>query len=143
MGEKKDKVRLEAEAYYIENSEATQLEIAELFKVTQKTISAWSIKYDWEQKRTDLHTSPVKIKQLLQREALAVAQGKPATINADAMSKLISAIDKLGSKASPVVVARILKELDNFISEIDPHFAAKLTDFHKKFLQHRINQEVQ
>lgn len=142
MGEKKDKVRHEAEAYYIDNPEATQTEVAELYKVTQKTISSWCIKYEWEQKRIDFHSSPIKLKQLLQREAMLVAQGKPSTVNADALSKLISGIDKLSSKANPIVVARVLKELDNFISEIDPHFAAKLTDYHKKFLQHRINLEL-
>lgn len=142
MGEKKDKIRHEAEAYYIDNPEATQTEVAELYKVTQKTISSWCIKYEWEQKRIDFHSSPIKLKQLLQREAMLVAQGKASTVNADALSKLISGIDKLSNKANPIVVARVLKELDNFISEIDPHFAAKLTDYHKKFLQHRINLEL-
>jgi len=143
MGEKKDKIRHEAEAYYIDNPEATQTEIAELFKVTQKTISSWCVKYDWEQKRVDFHSSPIKIKQLLQREAILVAQGKPSVVNADAIAKLMSAIDRCEKKANPIVIARILKDVDNFISELDPHFAAKLTDFHKRFLQHRINLELQ
>ncbi len=143
MGANKDKTRIEAEAYYIDNPDATQQQIAELYSVTQKTVSKWANQFDWEQKRVDFHSSPIKIKQLLQKEVLLVASGKPSTINADSISKLMSALDRCDKKANPVIVARILKDVDNFVSEHDPHFAVKLTEFHKKFLQHRINLELQ
>ncbi|MFC0186006.1 hypothetical protein ACFFJX_27655 [Pseudarcicella hirudinis] len=72
---------------------------------------------------------------------LKVASGTPGTLNADSISKLMSALDKCDKKADPIVVSRVLKDLANFVSENDPQFAAKMTDWMKKFLQHRINIE--
>ena len=141
MGKSKDSIRLKAEAHFIENVEATQKEIADLYNVTPKTVGAWFKDYDWEQKRLDFHASPTKIKQLLQHELLNIANGQPAKLPADGISKLMSTLDKLNKQADPIIVHSILKELDLFISQIDPAFAAKCTGFHKMFLKHRINLE--
>lgn len=141
MSTRKGKTRQQAEEWYIENSESTQLECAELFNTTPKTIGVWVKKYNWEEKRLDFHSSPVKVKQLLQREILNVSQGKQPTLPADTISKLMAALDRCDKKADPIVVQRILKDLDNHISMEDPAFAAKCTPFHKRFLQHRINLE--
>ena len=59
----KNDVRLKAEAYYIENVEATNKEVAELFKITEKTLGTWVTKYNWEEKRWDFNASPTFIKQ--------------------------------------------------------------------------------
>ena len=40
MATKKDSIRLKAEAYYIENMEASQKEVAALYKVTELTVAA-------------------------------------------------------------------------------------------------------
>jgi predicted transcriptional regulator len=141
MGAKKDKIRQQAEEYYLDNIEATQQQVAELFGVTQKTVSSWATSGDWNEKRINLHASPIKIKQLLQQELLNVASGQAAKLNADSISKLMSALDKCDKKADPIVVARVMKDFASFVSESDAHFAVKLTDWMKKFLQHRINQE--
>lgn len=135
------KKRQKAEEWYIEHFEATQKEIATLFNVTEKTIGNWKEKYGWEKKRLDYHSSPVRIKELLQQELMRIAQGEPAKLNADSVSKLMSALDKLDKKADPIVVQKILKDLDNFISESDPEFAIRCTEFHRQFLIHRINLE--
>lgn len=142
MAGKKDKTRQQAMDWFVDNFEATKKEVSELFGVTEKTIGAWSTADDWEGKRLDYHSSPIKIKQLIQRELLSVVQGNAATLPADSISKLMSAMDRLERKADPTVVARILKDLDNFISEDDPAFALKATHFHKQFLIHRINLEA-
>lgn len=138
MARGKDATRLKAEAYFIENIEATNKEVAELFKVTEKTIAAWVNKYNWEDKRWDFNASPTFIKQKLQQEAVRVVNGEPSTFSADTIAKIMSAIDKVDKSADPVVIHKILKELDNFISEIDPEFATECTKYHKQFLQHRI-----
>jgi transposase len=139
---KKDAIRQKAEDWFIENSDCTQAEIAEQFSVSTQTVNKWYQKYNWEDQRRDYHSSPIKIKQLLQQELLAVAQGKEAKLNADAISKLNVAIDRLDKKLDAFVVKRVLVELDNFISQIDPKFAAQCTPFHKQYLQHRINLEI-
>lgn len=142
MGAKKDGIRQKAEDYFIENLDATQAEVAELFKVTPKTLGDWFKKHDWETKRLDYHSSPVRIKQLTQRELLSVAQGNTPKLPADTMSKLMAVLDKCDKKADPIVVSRILKDLDNFTCSIDPEHALKSAIIHKQFLQHRINLEA-
>ncbi|MCK0203286.1 phage terminase small subunit-related protein [Ornithobacterium rhinotracheale] len=135
----KTHTRLKAEEFYIENLEITLKEVAEHFKVTEKTIGNWAKADNWEQKRLNFHASPTAIKQKLQQEALRVANGEPATFNADAVNKLMAAIDRLNKQADPIVIHKILKELDFFIAEQDPQFAKECTKYHKLFLQLKIN----
>lgn len=135
---KKTNKRL-AEDFFIENFNATQKEVAELFGVTENTISAWAKAGDWTKRREEYHSSPVKIKQLLQQELLSVAQGNPAKLNADSISKLQKVIGELKKYADPTVIQQILKDLDNFVAEQDPKLASKMTGFHRQFLIHRIN----
>lgn len=134
----KNDTRLKAEAYYIENVDATQKEVAELFKVTEKTVGTWVNKYDWEDKRWSFNASPTFIKQKLQQEAHNIVIGGKPNFSADAVNKIMSAIEKIDKSADPVIVHKILKELDNFISEIDPNFATECTKYHKQFLQYKI-----
>ena len=141
MAKSKDAIRQKAEAYYIENFEATRKEVSELFKITEKTAGDWCTKFDWDEKRYDFHASPTKIKQLLQQELLNVASGEKPKLPADGISKLMSALDKCEKKADPIVVHKILKDLDLFISQMDAEFAQRCTPFHKLFLQHRISLE--
>lgn len=141
MAGRKDVVRVKAEEYFIENIDCTYKEVAELFKTTEKTIGAWAKKYDWENKQLDFHASPTRIKQLFQKEVLNIASGGKPTFSADSVSKLMVGLDKLDKKADPVVVHKILKDLDLFVSQIDPDFAILCIPFHKLFLQHRISLE--
>lgn len=141
MGIKKGDKRQLAEDFYVENQDVTQLGVSEIFNVSPKTICTWAKKYKWEQRRLDYHSSPVRIKQLLQKELMNVAKGEQPTLPADNISKLMAALDRCEKKADPIVVHKILKDLDNFISQHDPAFAAQVTAFHKLFLQHRINLE--
>lgn len=137
----KTQTRQKAEAFFIENIEVTLKEVAEHFKTTEKTIGSWAKRDNWEAKRLDFHASPTVIKQRLQQEALRITAGEDAAFNADAINKLMAAIDRLDKRADPIVVHKILKDLDMFISEIDPEFATQCTAYHKQFLQHRINLE--
>ncbi|MDR0792007.1 MAG: DUF1804 family protein [Chitinophagaceae bacterium] len=142
MGLKKDRVRELAKDFYVQNFEATQQEVAEMYGVTTKTITEWKTKGKWEDARRNYHSSPVKIKQLLQDELLSVAQGNKPKLNADSIAKLMSALDRCERKLDPTVVAKILYELDNFISKIDPKFAAQVLPYNKQFLLYKISLEV-
>ena len=141
MSSKKDSVRLKAEAYYIENINASQKEVATLYKVTELTINRWVNKYGWEEKRMNFHASPTIIKQKLQQETLHILNGGKPTFVAKDVDQLMRALEKCDKQADPIVVHRILKDLDNFISEIDPSFASECTKYHKQFLQYRISLE--
>lgn len=138
---KKDTTRLKAEQYYIENMEATQQEVAELYSVRPATIGEWAKKYDWEEKRLNFHASPTIIKQKLQAETIRIMNGEGATFSADAVAKLMAALDRCDKQADPITVYKILTELDFFISQIDPEFARACTKFHKQFLQQKISNE--
>jgi len=139
---KKDSIRVKAEEWFIDHPDCTQAEIAELFKVTTNTVSAWAAKHNWDDKRLDYNSSPVKTKQILQAEFIWIAGGNKPRIDTDALSKVNASLERVDRKADPYVVAQILKELDNFISQQDPKFATLCTPFHKLFLQHRINLEA-
>ena len=76
---KKNKQRIKAEQYYIENIEVTQAEVAELYGVRPATIGEWVKKYDWEDKRLNFHASPTIIKQKLQAETIRVMNGQEPT----------------------------------------------------------------
>ena len=90
----------------------------------------------------NFHASPTVIKQKLQQETLRIINGGVPTFSATGVEKLMKALDRCDKQADPVVVHRILKDLDNFISEVDPAFAAQCTQYHKQFLQHRISIEI-
>lgn len=141
MGAKKDKTREQAKAYFIDNIDCTYKEVAELYSVTEKTLSKWATEDDWQEQRINYHASPIKIKQRLQQELMTVTSGGVATLNADSVSKLMSALDRCDKKADPNVVARVLKDLDNYISELDPKIAISVQPYHKQFLRHRIQLE--
>ncbi|MFK7058909.1 hypothetical protein V3Q90_02075 [Flavobacterium oreochromis] len=141
MGLNKDSQRQKAENFFIENIESTQKDIAELFNVTVQSVNSWYKKYDWKEKRLDFHASPTRIKQRLQEEILNITSGGTPKFSSDSVAKLMSALDRCNTIADPIVVQKILKDLDLFVARIDPKRASENTKFHKMFLQHRIAQE--
>jgi len=142
MGLKKDRIRELAKDFFVQNFDATQQEVAKLFSVTPKTINYWKTQDKWEDARRDYHASPVKIKQLLQDELLSISQGNPPKLKVDNIAKLMAALDRCERKLDPTVVAKVLKELDNFTAKINPKFANEATLYHKQFLLHRISMEA-
>lgn len=141
MARGKDGIRQKTEDYYIENIDTDAREIAELFNVHYDTVRGWIKKYDWEDKRWSFNSSPTIIKQKLQQEAHNIVNGGKPNFSADAVNKIMSAIEKIDKSADPVIIHKVLKDLDNFISETDPAFATECTKYHKRFLQHRISIE--
>lgn len=133
--------RKSAEEFFIENLQITQKQVAEIFGITENTISRWAKEDEWVAKRNQYHASPVKIRQLLQEELLRVAGGEEPTLNADGIRKLQLSIAQVQKAASPIVVNQILKELDNFISEQDPELAQRMLKYHKAFLRMKIENE--
>ena len=142
MAQTKDNVRQKAEHFFIENIETTQKDIAELFKVSTPTVNAWYKKYDWKERRLDFHASPTRIRQRIQEELLNITGGGTPKFSSDSVAKLMSALDKCNKAADPIVVQKILKDLDLFVSQINPKLAHQYTDYHRQFLQHRIALET-
>ena len=137
-----------AEWLYIEKGLKPEAIAAELDR-NIKTIYQWRDDGGWEDKKNLFDLGPTELKRILMEAAIRIAKGEKRTddqgneikeIDADAISKIMKAYDYMCKKVSPEVVRDVVKECDDFISEIDPEDAVKITKYHKMFLTHKINQ---
>lgn len=145
MGEiSNDKKRGIAEDMYIRLG-LTGREIAENLGVTEQTVSRWKKgregEKSWDDRRTESCLTPLKIKELLLKEAEKLARGEESTVKADQLSKIMSAIDQLDKKINVRTVMDVFREFDNWMAEQEPATAVQFTRFHKLFLQYRISLE--
>lgn len=124
----------------------TGREIADSLGVTEQTVSRWKKGRDgeksWDDRKTESQLTPLKIKELLLKEAEKIAKGEESAIQADKLSKIMSAIDQLDKKINVRTVMDIFKEFDLWMSEQDPATAILFTKYHKLFLQYRISIEA-
>ena len=140
-----DKKREIAEDMYIRLG-MTGREIADSLSVTEQTVSRWKKGRDgeksWDDRKTESQLTPLKIKELLLKEAEKIAKGEESTIQADKLSKIMSAIDQLDKKINVRTAMDVFKEFDLWMSEQDPGTAILFTKYHKLFLQYRISLEA-
>lgn len=140
-----DKKREIAEDMYIRLG-LTGREIADSLSVTEQTVSRWKKGRDgeksWDDRKTESQLTPLKIKERLLKEAEKIAKGEESTIQADKLSKIMSAIDQLDKKINVRTVMDVFKEFDLWMSEQDPATAILFTKYHKLFLQYRISIEA-
>lgn len=134
------KARTAAESLYLENNMDGR-EIASVLKVSEVTVSRWKKEDEWEDKKNFLKVSPTRLRIMMLKEAEKVMKGERCMINADAVSKLLSAADKLAGKTTPDVVHAVLKECCTYITSIDPKSALQMSKYHRMFLQHKIETE--
>ena len=144
--EKRDfeKLREMAEEMFISRG-MTAREVASILGVSEVTISKWRKGRDgvgWDEKKNEFQLTPLKVRELLLEEAQKIAKGESSKINADQLSKIMSAVDRLDKKLSIRIIVDVFKEFDNWMSEIDAKQAVEFTKYHKLFLQHRISLEV-
>lgn len=123
------------------SSNLTGKSIAEQLIISENTLSKWRREGRWEERKQELQVSPLKIKELLLKEASKIANGEKTTIEADKLSKIVSAIDRLDKRISIRIVVDVLVELDNWLAKVDPEKAVESTKHHKQFILHRIKME--
>lgn len=137
-----------AEWLYVEKGLKPEAIAAELER-NIKTIYEWRDKGGWDEKKNLFDLGPTELKRILMEAAIRIAKGEKRTddqgneikeIDADAISKIMKAYDYMSGKLSPEVVRDVLMECDNFISEIEPEDAVKITQYHKMFLIFKIDQ---
>lgn len=96
-----DKKREIAEDMYIRLG-LTGREIAENLGITEQTVSRWKKgregEKSWDDRKTESQLTPLKIKELLLKEAEKLAKGEESNVKADQLSKIMSAIDQLDKK---------------------------------------------
>ncbi|WP_418894696.1 hypothetical protein [Limibacterium fermenti] len=124
--------------------------IAEELERDIKTIYRWREDGKWDDKKELFDLGPTELKRILMEAAIRVAKGEKRTdtngnevkeIDADAISKIMKAYDYMSKKVSPEVVRDVLIECDNYISQIEPEDAVKITQYHKMFLIFKIDQD--
>ncbi|MEL3904453.1 MAG: hypothetical protein P1P63_05010 [Treponemataceae bacterium] len=137
-----------AEWLYVEKGLKPEAIASELDR-NIKTIYSWRDDGGWDEKKNLFDLGPTELKRILMEAAIRIAKGEKRLdengqeikeIDADAISKIMKAYDYMSGKLSPEVVRDVLIECDNFISEIEPEDAVKITQYHKMFLIHKIDQ---
>jgi len=119
--------------------------IAEELEVSEVTVSNWrkgrAGEKDWDERRAEVLSAPHKIKEILLKQLKLVAEGKKATIDADALVKISKVIETVSAKTSVQVVITVFKEFDNWMARQDPQMAVKFLEFHKLFIHHKASLE--
>lgn len=140
-----EKKREIAEDMYIRLG-LTGREIAENLSITEQTVSRWKKgrggEKSWDDRKTEAQLTPLKIKELLLKEAEKLALGQESNVKADQLSKIMSAIDQLDKKINVRTVMDVFREFDNWMAEQEPAQAIQFTRWHKLFLQYRITLEA-
>ena len=140
-----DKKREIAEDMYIRLG-LTGREIAENLGVTEQTVSRWKKgregEKSWDDRKTEAQLTPLKIKELLLKEAEKLAKGEESLVKADQLSKIMAAIDQLDKKINVRTVMDVFREFDIWMSEQEPATAIQSTRWHKLFLQYRVSLEA-
>jgi len=139
-----DQLRQTAEDFYIRLC-MTGKEIAELLDISEQTVSKWKKGRDgeksWDDRKAEMQLTPTKVKEILLKEALLLAEGKDSKVDADKLSKIVSAIERLDRKINVRIIMDVFREFDNYVAEVEPKIAVEFTKYHKMFLQHRIALE--
>jgi len=123
----------------------TQKELAERVNVTEKTISRWIEKGGWKKLRKSmLVTKQHQISQLYDQlayltEIIATRDYKIAdSKEADVLSKITSAIQKLEVETSIGQIVEVARDFVDFVREIDLDEAKAITALFDSFIQSKM-----
>ena len=129
-----------AERMFIEDGETAKY-IAQFLELTEQTISRWRKKGNWDDRRAENLTAPHKIKALLQKQLVKIANGEKSEIDADALSKISRVLQDVTSKTSVQVTMSVLKEFDIWMNSQDAELGLSFLRWHKKFIMHKASLE--
>lgn len=127
-----------AEHYFI-NLGWTIKAISDFLGISERTIGTWKADGKWEESRDLIVAAPHKIKTVLLEELKKIANGQESKVNADALAKVAKAIESLDDKISIPVVISVFQEFDLWMVDQDPKIALQFTEYHRKFILHKIN----
>lgn len=137
---KKDTQRKIAEGMFIEQG-MTAKAIAELLDVSEKSVSAWRKLDNWDARKDEATAAPHKIRELLLKELKILSEGGESKLNADGISKISKVLESLSDRISVQVIISVFKEFDMWMTDEDPVQALKFTEYHRKFILHKINSD--
>jgi len=137
-----EKIRSLAEDLYINKGFNLQ-QIECDWDISAQTLSKWKKgkpgEKSWDDRKAFNDLTPVKLREVLLNEALNIAEGNEPKLKADALSKVMSAIDKLDATLNPRVMSSSLMAFNNWLVDVDPIKANEFTKFQRMFLQHYIS----
>lgn len=131
----KHKCYKSAEYAFIEEGYTCKV-IAEMFDISEATLSKWRNVYKWDDRRNENLAAPHKIREILLKELRNVADGNKPKVDADALIKINKVVSALDNRTSLPVVISVFKVFDLWMADNEPKTALLFTEFHKKYLLH-------
>ncbi len=120
-------------------------QIASEFDISEQTLIKWKKGEDgqksWDERKAFVRLTPAKLKEQLLEEALNISEGKAATFNADAVSKIMAAVERLDKRVNPRLVVSVLKNFDKWMVDVEPRLAVEFVKFHRMYIQQVISEE--
>ncbi|SDC52884.1 hypothetical protein [Williamwhitmania taraxaci] len=137
-----ERIRSLMEDLYINKSYSLAQLIGE-WDVSAQTLAKWKKgkpgEKTWDERKAFNDLTPIKLREVLLEEALNIAGGHEPKLKADALSKVMAAIDKLDGTVNPRVISSALMSFNNWLVDIDPAKANEFTKFQRMYLQHYIS----
>lgn len=86
--------------------------IAELLKITEKTVAKWRDDYDWDKQKQLNNIRPSEIKKMILQYVMDIKEGKKPSYKADDLAKISAAFDRLNDTRKKAVYT--MESLDDF-----------------------------
>lgn len=131
-----------AERYFFD-TDFTQEEIAELLDVTPQTISRWATDGNWKAKKASYTITPRDIKNMLYEQIFAIrekAQNANRPLDnkeADAISKLATAVERVDKRMTNSTFFAVFMEFNNWLRGVDLESLKKLAIYEREFMSER------
>ncbi|NPV35086.1 MAG: terminase [Bacteroidales bacterium] len=145
MGRKTDENK-KSLAFILFMNGMLQKDICQRVNITPKTLQRWVVKEAWKEKlaaKTITRTELVN-KVLSKIYDMLSASGN---VDADALSKLASTIERLDKKDTPVIIMEVFMRFGNWLQQIsikdkdcDLEFIKKVTRYQDKYVTERMAQ---
>ncbi len=134
--------RIHAEGLYI-NEGWTNKAIAQTVGVSENTVGNWVNKYHWKEKKSETLAAPHKIKQLLLAELEKVVNGEAPKFNADTLSKITRALERVDKGVSVQLSISVLKLFTDWLTtqNLAANILITIVDLTKGFIKEQIDNE--
>lgn len=136
MNEPRHKLYKDAETLFVEHGMSCAA-IAQQLSISEATLSKWRAGRKWDELRAAALAAPTTIRKILTEELQRIASGQPASVDADALSKVAKALNYFDGRVALNVIISVFKEFDTWMAGIDPAKAVEVAELHRLFVNHR------
>lgn len=136
MNEPRHKLYKDAETLFVEHGMSCAA-IAQQLSISEATLSKWRAGRKWDELRAAALAAPTTIRKILTEELQRIASGQPASVDADALSKVAKALNYFDGRVALSVIISVFKEFDTWMAGIDPAKAVEVAELHRLFVNHR------